>query len=124
MPTRILIADDDPTTLTLLRTTLRNYGMDCRIAEEGEQALALIRSAPPDVAILDVVMPNLDGFEVLAAVRNDRSLRHVRVMLLTAMQQEADIVRGFALGADDYVLKPFSPVEVVARLKRLVRSEP
>jgi len=123
-PAAVLIADDDPTTLTLLKTTLQNYGMECRVAEEGDQALAMIRSAPPDVAILDIIMPNLDGFEVLAAIRNDKALKNVRVMLLTALQQEPDLIRGFTLGADDYVLKPFSPVEIVARLKRLVRNEP
>jgi DNA-binding response OmpR family regulator len=83
--------------------------------------LELIRAAPPDVAILDVIMPNLDGFEVLAAIRNERALKNVRVMLLTALQQETDVVRGFALGADDYIVKPFSPVEVMARLRRLAR---
>ena len=83
----------------------------------------MIRAAPPDVAVLEAIMPNKDGFEVLAAIRNEKTLQHVRVMLLTALQQESDIVRAFALGADDYVTKPFSPVEVVARLRRLVRSE-
>ncbi|HEY1337718.1 MAG TPA: response regulator [Bryobacteraceae bacterium] len=118
----VVIADDDPTTLTLLGATVRNYGMECRVAEDGGQALELIRAAPPDVAILDVIMPNLDGFEVLAAIRNDRNLKHIRVMLLTALQQETDVVRGFAIGADDYIIKPFSPVEVIARLRRLARS--
>jgi DNA-binding response OmpR family regulator len=122
-PATVLIADDDPTTLTLLKATLQNYGMDCRVAEDGEQALQMIRSQPPDIAILDIMMPNLDGFEVLAAIRNDKALKNVRVMLLTALQQETDVVRGFGLGADDYVVKPFSPVEIAARLKRLVRAE-
>jgi DNA-binding response OmpR family regulator len=123
-PVKVVIADDDPTTLTLLRATLQNYGVDCRVAGDGEQALRLIKADPPDVAVLDVMMPNLDGFEVLAAIRQDRALQRVRVMLLTALQQEADVIRGFGLGADDYITKPFSPVEIAARLKRLVRKNP
>jgi DNA-binding response OmpR family regulator len=121
---RVVIADDDPTVLTLLKTTVQNYGLDCATADEGDKALEMIRSEPPDAVILDVIMPNLDGLEVLAAVRNDARLRNVRVLMLSALQQETDIVRAFGLGADDYVTKPFSPVEVVARLKRLVRAEP
>jgi DNA-binding response OmpR family regulator len=119
----VVIADDDPTILTLLKTTIQNYGMECFAACEGDQALELIRAHSPDMAVLDVVMPNMDGLEVLAAIRNDSVARHLPVLLLSAMQQEADIVRAFGLGANDYVTKPFSPVEVVARLKRLVRSE-
>jgi len=120
---RIVLADDDPTVLALLRTTLESYGMDRVVAGEGDQALELMRASPPDAAILDVIMPNMDGLEVLAAIRNDSLLRNVRVLLLSALQQESDIVRALGLGADDYVTKPFSPVEVVARLKRLVRCE-
>jgi len=120
---RVVIADDDPTILTLVKTTLVNYGIECRAAGEGDTALEMIRTSPPDAAILDVIMPNMDGLEVLAAIRNDRALKNVRVLLLSALQHETDIVRAFGLGADDYVTKPFSPVEVVARLKRLVRTE-
>ena len=120
----VVIADDDATSLTILRNTLESYGVECRTAEEGEQALKMIQAAPPDVAILDVMMPNMDGFEVLAAIRNDRALKNVRIMMLTALQQENDIVRGFGLGADDYMIKPFSPVEIGARLKRLLRKQP
>lgn len=120
---RVVIADDDPTVLALVKTTVESYGMECAAAVEGDKALELMRAAPPDAAILDVMMPNMDGLEVLAAVRNDRTLKDVRVLLLSALQQESDIVRALGLGADDYVTKPFSPLELVARLKRLLRSE-
>lgn len=119
---RVVIADDDPTVLALLKSTVESYGMDCATAGEGDRALELMRDAPPDAAILDVIMPNMDGLEVLAAVRNDPVLKDVRVLLLSALQQESDIVRALGLGADDYVTKPFSPLEVVARLKRLLRG--
>ena len=115
---QILLADDDPTILALVKTTLLNYGMDVRTASNGADAFALIRSDPPDTAILDVNMPGMDGFELLAAIRSHEL--PVRVILLTARQQENDLVRGFTLGADDYVIKPFSPMELVARVKRLL----
>ena len=116
--TRVLIADDDPAVLSLVRTALENFGMDCHTAADGALAIEAIRELKPHAAVLDVNMPNMDGFEVLAAVRREEM--PLRVLLLTARQQENDIIRGFTLGADDYVVKPFSPMELVARLKRLL----
>lgn len=118
----VVIADDDSTVTALVKTALRNHGMDCRVAADGGQALDLVRAAPPDAAVLDVNMPCRDGFEVLSAIRNDPRTSRIRVILLTARQKEVDILRGFGLGADDYVVKPFSPMELVARLKRLVEK--
>lgn len=115
---QVVIADDDPTILALVRTALQNFGMECRTAVDGPSALELIRKGRPHAAVLDVNMPGMDGYEVLSGVRSDQL--PVRVLLLTARQQESDILRGFALGADDYVVKPFSPMELVARLKRLL----
>ena len=117
-----VIADDDSTITALVRTTLRSYDIDCRVASDGGQALDLIRAEPPDAAVLDVNMPCRDGFEVLSAIRNDPRTKGIRVILLTARQREVDILRGFGLGADDYIVKPFSPMELVARLKRLLEQ--
>lgn len=114
----ILIADDDPTVLALVRTAVQNFGMDCQTATDGRSAIAAIREGKPHAAVLDVNMPHMDGYEVLAAIRNEAM--PVRVVLLTARQQENDVLRGFTLGADDYIVKPFSPMELVARLKRLL----
>jgi len=116
--TRVLVADDDSTVLALVRTAVQNFGMECHLAADGPKALEAARSWRPHAAILDVNMPGMDGYEVLAAIRAENL--PVRVMLLTARQQESDIIRGFTLGADDYVVKPFSPLELVARLKRLI----
>jgi CheY-like chemotaxis protein len=116
--TRVLVADDDSIVLSLVRTALENFGMECFLAAEGPKALEAARNLRPQAAILDVNMPGMDGYEVLAALRNENL--PIRVMLLTARQQENDVIRGFALGADDYMVKPFSPLELVARLKRLV----
>jgi DNA-binding response OmpR family regulator len=115
----ILIADDDPTIRSLVRMTLQDYGMDCLVAASGAEALQMIRDRGPHAAVLDVNMPGMDGYLVLAAVREEKL--PVRVVLLTARRHENDISRGFTLGADDYVVKPFNVVELIARLKRLFR---
>jgi DNA-binding response OmpR family regulator len=115
---KVLIAEDSLTIQTLVRSVLENFGMECRIATTGTDALRMLREHQPHVAVLDVNMPGLDGFEVLAAIR--REAMPVRVILLTARQSESDIIRGFTLGADDYIVKPFNPMELVARLKRFL----
>jgi DNA-binding response OmpR family regulator len=115
---KIVIADDDSTVLLLVRMALQNFGMDCQSASDGPQALELIRKVRPHAAVLDVNMPGMDGYAVLSAIRQEGI--PLRVLLLTARQQESDVIRGFTLGADDYVVKPFSPMELVARLKRLL----
>jgi CheY-like chemotaxis protein len=115
----VLIADDDPIVRSLLRGTLENYGMVCRMASNGPEALESIRQKLPDAAVLDINMPGMDGYLVLAAIR-EQGLT-LPVLLLTARCHENDISRGFTLGADDYVIKPFNNVELIARLKRLLR---
>jgi two-component system, cell cycle response regulator DivK len=114
---RVLVADDDSIVLALVSTALKNFGMECHMAADGPKALDAARRLRPQAAVLDVNMPGMDGYEVLAAIRAENL--PVRVMLLTARQQENDVIRGFTLGADDYMVKPFSPLELVARLKRL-----
>jgi CheY-like chemotaxis protein len=115
---RVLIADDDATVLALVRMALENFGMECHTASDGPSALEAARRLKPHAAILDVNMPGMDGYEVLSAIRGDGV--PMRVILLTARQRENDILRGFTLGADDYIVKPFSPMELLARLKRLL----
>src|SRR5208282_4083618 len=115
---RVVAVDDDPFMLALLRTTFLNQGTQCETADNGPDALRLIREVTPNVVVLDVNMPEMDGFEVLSAVRSENI--PTQVVLLTARQQEHDVLRGFQLGADDYLVKPFSPLELVARIKRLI----
>jgi len=116
----VVLADDDPIILALLRSILRNYGMQCHTADNGHTALRLIREFQPHAAVLDVNMPEADGYQVLTAIRAESLPTHV--VMLSARQQEPDILRGFQLGADDYLVKPFNPLELVARLKRLLRT--
>lgn len=117
-PAEILVADDDVTVRALVRSALQNFGMQCRMAASGPEALEEVRVHRPHAAVLDVNMPGMDGFGVLAAIRAENI--PVRVILLTARQRDSDVLMGFSLGADDYVMKPFNPMELVARLKRLL----
>ncbi len=114
----IVIADDDTHVLAVIRGALQSIGMDCRSASNGPDALKLVKELCPNVAVLDVNMPGMDGFEVLSGIRAEGL--PVKVIMLTARQHERDILRGFELGADDYVVKPFNPLELAARLKRLI----
>jgi two-component system, cell cycle response regulator DivK len=115
---RVVLADDDPAVAAVLCSTLRQYNVDCRVASSGDEALRLVHLWQPTAAVLDVNMPGMSGFEVLSAIRVQEL--PVKVILLTALRQESDVVHGFDLGADDYVPKPFSAVEVVMRLKRVI----
>lgn len=119
---RVIVADDDATTASLVRATLQKYDMECHVARDGGEALEMTKDLQPDALVLDINMPHLDGFEVLASLRGEERTRDITVVLLTARQQETDILRGFGLGADDYIIKPFSPMELVARLKRLLKK--
>jgi CheY-like chemotaxis protein len=112
----VLLADDDLTVRMVVRGLMQSAGIKCRMACDGTEALQALRDCRPTACVLDVNMPGMDGYEVLAAVRSEGI--PVRVILLTARQQEADITRGFTLGADDYVVKPFNPAELLARVKR------
>ncbi len=116
---RVVLADDDGIVHALVGATLQNHGMSCRSAHDGQEALNMIRSELPHAAVLDVNMPGMDGFQVLAAIRAEKLPVHV--ILLTSLIQEKDVMRAFDLGADDYLRKPFNPFELVARLKRLMQ---
>jgi DNA-binding response OmpR family regulator len=118
----IVMADDDSTTVALVKATLESYQIECRIAADGGQVLEMIAASTPSAVLLDVNVANLDGFEVLAALKRDEATKDIPVVFLTSRQQETDIVRAFGLGADDYIVKPFSPMELAARIKRLIRK--
>ena len=113
----VLVADDDPDILSLVALRLQRSGYDVLTAGDGEQALATALERRPDLALLDVMMPKLDGYEVTQRLRASTSTRHMPVILLTARVQEADIARGVEAGADDYVKKPFSTLELRDRVQ-------
>ena len=117
----ILVAEDDHDIAELVSHYLKKAGWSAHVASAGDQALAYIRNHPVDVVILDVMLPGMSGLEVCQALRADRATAGLPVIMLTARVEEADRVRGLELGADDYVAKPFSPNELVARIRALVR---
>jgi DNA-binding response OmpR family regulator len=114
----VLIADDDVDIRILVSAILGNHGIKVHTATHGAEAMEMMTKDPPDAVVLDVNMPGMDGFEVLAKMREVGST--IPAVLLTARQQEMDILRAFSLGAKDYVVKPFSPMELLARLRRLI----
>ena len=117
---QVLVAEDDPMMATLLKTRLEREGFRVSVYGNGLQALEAAMASVPDLVILDVRMPGMDGFEVLAALRGESRADKLPVLMLTSMGREADLVRAFELGADDYVVKPFSPTELLARMRRLL----
>jgi two-component system KDP operon response regulator KdpE len=115
---RILVVDDEERMVRFIRLNLEHDGFQVSEAFNGKEAIQKIRDVTPDLILLDVMMPDLDGFEVLETVRE---VSNVPVIMLTAKGEEDDRVRGLELGADDYVTKPFSPRELVSRVKAVLR---
>jgi DNA-binding response OmpR family regulator len=117
---RVLVVDDEPDVRALVATALEMSSADVALSEagDGEEALRIMRDAPPDIVILDLALPSRDGFSVLEELRKESSLP---VIVLTARGMEHDKVRGLELGADDYMTKPFSPRELVARIQTVLR---
>ena len=118
MGATILIAEDDRDIRGVLRLYLESEGLEVIEAEDGEQALALARERAPDMAILDVMMPGLDGYALTRALRG---ISDLPILILSAKSRDEDKILGLNLGADDYLAKPFNPVEVVARVKAQLR---
>lgn len=119
---RVVVADDDKSTAMLLTTILKHFHFACEVAHNGQEALELARKKRPELVLLDIAMPHMDGFEALSALRGDMATRKTPVILVTGRQEEADVVKGFALGAADYVTKPFTSGELMARINRVLRE--
>src|SRR3989442_2169401 len=118
-PKRILVIEDNPDLAYGLRNNLEIEGYDVEVAKDGTRGLSRARTANPDLVVLDLMLPGMDGFRVLRALREDG--HSVPVLILTARGEEADKVRGLRLGADDYVTKPFGVLELLARIEALLR---
>jgi DNA-binding response OmpR family regulator len=120
MPSRILIVDDEPSIVISLEYLMRREGFEVEVAGDGEAALAAVAARPPDLVVLDVMMPKLNGFEVCQRLRAEPAWRGVRVLMLTAKGRESELQKGLSLGADAYVTKPFSTRDLVAEVRRLL----
>jgi class 3 adenylate cyclase/CheY-like chemotaxis protein len=118
---RVLIADDNPANVEILQTRLTVHGYEILTAGDGEQALALARETHPDLVLLDVMMPKLDGFEVCRRLKGDASLPFMPVILVTARAESKDVIHGLDAGADEYLTKPVDQAALVARVKSMLR---
>jgi len=119
--TAILIVEDEQDLLELLRYNLAREGYQVATTPTGEEAIRMLRNDPPDLVLLDIMLPGMDGLEVCRAVKARESTANVPVIMLTAKGEEVDIVRGLELGADDYMTKPFSPRVLLARIRAVLR---
>jgi len=122
MKHKVLIVDDEPDALELIAFNLKGAGLDVITAADGNEALKKASQHAPDLIVLDVMLPEVDGLEVCKVLRRDRKTTGIPILMLTARAAEIDRVLGLELGADDYVTKPFSPRELVLRVKRLLRA--
>jgi two-component system alkaline phosphatase synthesis response regulator PhoP len=121
MSQRILVVDDDKEIVRLVRAYLEQSGYQVLVAYDGETALHILRHDRPDLVVLDLMLPDRDGWDVTRVVRSDAALANTSIIMLTARVEDHDKIVGLELGADDYVVKPFNPREVVARVRAVLR---
>ncbi|PKQ28876.1 MAG: two-component system response regulator [Candidatus Anoxymicrobium japonicum] len=114
---RILVVDDDPTMIKLIEVNLKLNDYSVVGTTSGEQALSILASEPLDMVVLDIMMPGVDGWEVLKRIRAGKDTQEIPVILVTAKTQDSDVIRGWELGADEYVIKPFNPLLLIEIVK-------
>jgi DNA-binding response OmpR family regulator len=119
-PATVLVVDDDPVILKLLEVNFEMEGFQVVRAADGAEGLERARAVLPDIVILDVMMPRMTGYEVAKALREDDGTAHIPIIFVTARAQSSDVERGLELGVDDYVTKPFDPLDLVARVNTLL----
>ncbi len=120
MPKEILIVDDEPSIVVPVQFLMEQQGFSVLVAENGENALDMIYKYKPDLILLDIMLPRIDGYEVCEIVRLDPRYRDIKIIFLTAKGREVEIAKGLALGADAYITKPFSNADLVAKVKELL----
>ena len=120
MPPKVLVIDDDPVIVELLRVNFEIEGFDVVVAADGPEGLARAASTKPDVILSDIMMPRMDGLEVVTKLKTGASTRHIPVILLSAKAQNAEVQQGLDAGADDYVTKPFDPLELIDRVNAVM----
>jgi pilus assembly protein CpaE len=123
MATRVLAVDDNPINLKVVSITLQHAGYECLTADNGPAALELAESIHPEIILLDITMPDMDGYEVCRRLRSNPSTAGIPIMMLTAHDTLEEKIKGFESGADDYLVKPFQPAELQARMKVLMRRK-
>ena len=125
MAETILVVEDEETTTSLIRYKLTNSGYNVRCVSDGVQAIDAVRSSPPDLILLDLMLPMFSGREILITLKKEKEFAGIPIIILSAKTLEKDVLEGLALGADDFIKKPFSPSELVARVRmQLARRKP
>jgi CheY-like chemotaxis protein len=119
---KVLVVDDEPNILMSLEFLMKKKGYEVFIARNGGEALEIIRKQLPQVVVLDIMMPEVDGYEVCELVKSDSSLQHIKVIFLTAKSKESDIEKGYRLGADLYLTKPFSTRKLMQHIGEFLNS--
>ncbi|MEW6475419.1 MAG: response regulator [Actinomycetota bacterium] len=119
-PATVLVVDDDPVILKLLEVNFEMEGFEVVGASDGAEGLQRAREVRPDIVVLDVMMPRMTGYEVAKALREDDGTAHIPIIFVTARAQSSDVERGMELGVDDYVTKPFDPLDLIARVNTLL----
>ena len=119
---RVLIVDDEPHIVLSLEFLLERAGYETAAAADGEEALAMVRRLRPDVVLLDIMMPNRNGYEVCQAIKTDPDLRTTPVIMLSAKGQEVEVLKGLELGASSYVTKPFGNAEILEAIRAVIES--
>jgi len=122
-PSTVLVVDDDPVILKLLEVNFEMEGFTVLLAHDGEEGVALTRSERPDIVVSDVMMPKMSGLELVEELKSDPDTSSIPIILLTAKAQMADLRAGVDAGADDYITKPFEPLELVHRVNRLIEPK-
>jgi DNA-binding response OmpR family regulator len=120
MGKRILIVDDEPNIVVSLEWLMNREGFETLVAGDGEAALAAVEQGAPDLVILDVMLPTMNGFEVCQRIRSDPRWNGVKILILSAKGRDTEVAKGLGLGADAYVTKPFSTKDLVAQIKQMV----
>jgi two-component system, OmpR family, alkaline phosphatase synthesis response regulator PhoP len=121
MSKKILIAEDEVHVAKIIQFKLEKNGYEVIHKENGKEALAYAISEKPDLILLDVMMPGMNGFDVLKAIKNHPDIKDIPTVMLTALGQESDTVKGFDLGVEDYIVKPFRPAELLSRINRILK---
>lgn len=117
-----MIVDDEPNIVMSLEYTFKKNNFDVYIARDGEEAIEILKSKIPDVILLDIMMPNVDGYQTLQYIRKNEATKNSKVIFLTAKNKASDIKKGFAMGVDKYITKPFSIKKIVAEINELITS--
>lgn len=122
MTSKVLVVDDEPNILLSLEFLIKKAGFQVRTAKDGEEALEALAAERPDLVLLDVMMPRKDGYEVCQTIRQNPDWQDMKIIMLTAKGREVEKEKGLALGADDYITKPFSTQEVVAKVREILSA--